>query len=160
MVLSPLVRLLSETLTNCCTPLFPSSPSFLLSQFVEPTGKRFLLAIDVSGSMTYYNVMGSNSVSACVASAAMAMVTARTEANYHMVGFSSKLVPLKIHSKMTLSEVIQTIAKVTTNGQRISVAFASLVPRPLPDFISQLWRKIGRRPGIKTMSQTGNGGLG
>ena len=27
----------------------------------------------------------------------------------------------------------------------------SLVPRPLPDFISQPWRKIGRRPGIKTM---------
>ena len=36
----------------------------------------------------------------------------------------------------------------------------SLVPRPLPDFISQLWRKIGRRLGIKTTSQTGNGGLG
>ena len=68
-------------------------------------------------------MMGSNSVSARVASAAMAMVTARTEANYHMVGFSNKLVPLRIHSKMTLSEVIQTIEKVTTNGQRISVAF-------------------------------------
>ena len=26
----------------------------------------------------------------------------------------------------------------------------SLVPRPLPDFISQLWRKIRRRPGIRT----------
>ena len=40
----------------------------------------------------------------------------------------------------------------------------SLVPRPLPDFIPQPWRKIGRkigrRPGIKTTSQTGNGGLG
>ena len=30
----------------------------------------------------------------------------------------------------------------------------SPVPRPLPDFISQPWRKIGRKPGIKTMSQT------
>jgi len=38
--------------------------------------------------------------------------------------------------------------------------YTSLVPRPLPDFISQPWRKIGRRPGIKTMSQTRNGGLG
>ena len=36
----------------------------------------------------------------------------------------------------------------------------SLVPRPLPDFISQPWRKIGRRPGSKTTSRTGNGGLG
>ena len=37
---------------------------------------------------------------------------------------------------------------------------AGLVPRPLPDFISQPWRKIGRRHGIKTRSQTRNGGLG
>jgi len=36
----------------------------------------------------------------------------------------------------------------------------SLVSRPLPDFISQPWRKIGRRPGIIDMSRTGNGGLG
>ena len=36
----------------------------------------------------------------------------------------------------------------------------SLVPRLLSDFISQPWRKIGRRPGIKTTSRTGNGGLG
>ena len=116
LVLSPSIRL-----TNYCTLSFllPSIPFFLLSQFVEPTGKRFLLAIDVSGSMTGYNVMGSNSVSARVASAAMAMVTARTEANYHMVGFSDKLVPLRIHSKMTLSEVIQTIEKVISNRRRI-----------------------------------------
>ena len=26
---------------------------------------------------------------------------------------------------------------------------SSLVPRPLPDFISQTWTIIGRRPGIK-----------
>jgi len=37
---------------------------------------------------------------------------------------------------------------------------ASLIPRSLPDFISQPWRKIGRRPGSKTTSRTGNGGLG
>ena len=36
----------------------------------------------------------------------------------------------------------------------------SLVPRLLPDFILQPWRKIGRRPGIKTMSRTGHGGPG
>ena len=36
----------------------------------------------------------------------------------------------------------------------------SLILRPLPDFISQPWRKIGRKLGIKTTSQTGNDGLG
>ena len=35
----------------------------------------------------------------------------------------------------------------------------SLVPRLLPDFILQLWRKIGRMPGTITTSQTENGGL-
>jgi len=42
----------------------------------------------------------------------------------------------------------------------LSWTFISLIPRPLPDFISQPWRKIGRRPGIKTTSRTENGGLG
>ena len=36
----------------------------------------------------------------------------------------------------------------------------SIVLRPLPDFISQLWRKVRRRPGIIATSQAGNGGLG
>ena len=31
---------------------------------------------------------------------------------------------------------------------------SSLVPRPLPDFILQPWRKFCRRPGTITMSQT------
>ena len=37
--------------------------------------------------------------------------------------------------------------------------YSSLVPRPLSDFISQPWRKIWRRPGTNTTSQTRNGGL-
>ena len=36
----------------------------------------------------------------------------------------------------------------------------SFIPRPLPDFILQPWRKIGRRPGIIITSRTGNGGHG
>ena len=35
----------------------------------------------------------------------------------------------------------------------------TLVPRPLPDFISQPWKNIGRRPGIIATSWAGNGGL-
>ena len=41
------------------------------------------------------------------------------------------------------------------NGLDLSnlvVPYDSLVPRPLPDFILQPWRKIWRRPGIKTTS--------
>lgn len=85
---------------------------FLILQFVQATGRRFLLALDVSGSMCS-PILGSTSVTAREASAAMAMVTARTEANYHMVGFSSSLVPLNITAKMNLSNVVTTISKVS-----------------------------------------------
>ena len=54
-------------------------------------------------------------------------------------------------------------ASITSEGeQTVSEIdeYLRLVPRPLPDFISQPWRKIGRRPGIIATSQTGNGGLG
>jgi len=77
---------------------------------VEPTGKRFLLAVDVSGSMSC-PVSGSNISCACAA-AAMTMVTMKTEQNYHVLGFSTHLVPIRINSKMRLDDVMNTIMKV------------------------------------------------
>ena len=59
---------------------FLKSKCFLL-KFAEPTGKRFLLAVDVSGSMQCA-VMGSRVVTACMASTAMAMVTGRWDSMY------------------------------------------------------------------------------
>ena len=56
---------------------------------------------------------GANTIDARTASAAMAMVTACTESNYHMVGFSHKLVPLSINASMSLSDVISVIDKVS-----------------------------------------------
>ena len=38
--------------------------------------------------------------------------------------------------------------------------FPCLYKWPLPDFISQLWRKIRKRPGIIATPQARNGGLG
>ena len=57
---------------------------------------------------------------------------------------------------------IRVLQLYITEGDVVYWLFihSSLVPRPLLDFILQPWRKIGRRPGIKTTSRTGNGGLG
>jgi len=77
---------------------------------VEPTGERFLLAVDVSGSMCC-PVSGSNISCACAA-AAMTMVTMKTEQNYHVLGFSTHLVPIGINSKMRLDDVMTTIQRV------------------------------------------------
>lgn len=57
-------------------------------QAVVPTGKRILLALDVSGSMDGSCIAGS-SLTAREGSSAMALVTAATERNYHITAFTS-----------------------------------------------------------------------
>ena len=54
---------------------------------VEPTGKRLLLALDVSGSMVGGRVAGVPGLTPRDASAALALVTAATEPRYEIVGF-------------------------------------------------------------------------
>lgn len=55
---------------------------------IEPTYKRIMLALDVSGSMGGSRIAGST-VTAREAVAVMAMVTARREPNYELVGFTA-----------------------------------------------------------------------
>ena len=73
---------------------------------VEPTGKRLLLALDVSGSMATGRVAGS-SLTPREASAAMALMTAATEANTHIVGFTGGMVPLPLSPSMRLDDAVQ-----------------------------------------------------
>lgn len=74
---------------------------------VEPIGRRVLLALDVSGSMADEYVLGLQHIPARTASAAMAMVTARVESQWHIVGFMDKLVPLGwFSSRMRLNDVV------------------------------------------------------
>lgn len=55
---------------------------------VEPTGKRFYLGIDVSGSMESGTISGVPGLTPRMGAAAMAMLVARTEPNYYAAGFS------------------------------------------------------------------------
>jgi 60 kDa SS-A/Ro ribonucleoprotein len=71
---------------------------------VVPTGKRFYLGIDISGSMTGGEVAGVLGLTPNICAAAMAMVTARTEKNYVFRGFSHKMIDLGITAKNTLKE--------------------------------------------------------
>ncbi|MCV9964788.1 TROVE domain-containing protein [Pararhizobium sp. BT-229] len=75
---------------------------------VEPTGKRHLLSLDVSGSMGTAMIGGV--LSAREASAAMSMATARSEKHHHFVGFGHSIHKLGISSKMSLPEVIRSIS--------------------------------------------------
>jgi len=63
---------------------------------VESTGKRTLLALDVSGSMGGGQVSGVPGLSPREASAALAMVTMAVEPQVHALGFSHKLIALPL----------------------------------------------------------------
>lgn len=76
---------------------------------IEPTGKRLLLALDISGSMSY-NMIPGLPINAAEASACMAMVTARTERSYAIMGFSNSFIPLPITSRMSLPSVMREIS--------------------------------------------------
>jgi 60 kDa SS-A/Ro ribonucleoprotein len=83
---------------------------------VVPTGKNTLLALDVSGSMTWGDIAGMIGINPRIASAAMAMVTARTEPNYDVVGFSTALRRIPLTEKMRLDEVVKVIERVPMGG--------------------------------------------
>lgn len=82
---------------------------------VVPSGKPTLLALDVSSSMTWGTIAGSP-LCPREASACMAMVTARTEPNYHILGFSHRLVDIPINPTMGLNDIIRVIERVPMAG--------------------------------------------
>lgn len=73
---------------------------------VKATGKRTMIAVDVSSSMTWGTLAGCESLTPVVGAAAMAMVFARTEPNYYVVGFTGELRELGITSRDTLKAAI------------------------------------------------------
>lgn len=72
---------------------------------VEPTGKRFLLAIDVSGSMSG-SPAGASGLMASSAAAAMSLVTLRTEHTVTPMAFADSFRALDLTPKTSLAEAI------------------------------------------------------
>lgn len=69
---------------------------------VQPSGKRFLFGLDVSGSMSAK--MNNSNVSCCEATAAMSLVSLNVEPQTHVVGFYKEVVDLGIRKGMSLAE--------------------------------------------------------
>lgn len=82
---------------------------------VEPSGKRTMLALDVSGSMAWGNV-GGLPITPREASAAMALVTARTEPQYTVMAFAHQLTPITISPRQRLDDVIKVVSDFGFGG--------------------------------------------
>ncbi len=82
---------------------------------IDPTGKRILLALDVSGSMGGGRVAGT-SLTLREASAALALVTAATEPTFHIVGFtadavgSNGMTKLPVTPSMRLDDAVRKVS--------------------------------------------------
>lgn len=83
---------------------------------VEPTGKRILLALDVSGSMNIGMVGGVPGLTPRIASSAMALVTAAIEPTHHIMAFSRGFVPLSISPKQRLDDVVRATSALPFDG--------------------------------------------
>jgi len=92
---------------------------------VEPAGRRILLALDISDSMAAGGIAGT-SLSPMEAAAAMALITAATEKNVHILGFTAAdsthgsrgatLTPLPLTSGMRLDHAMRAMSGLAFGG--------------------------------------------
>lgn len=100
---------------------------YLAFATVEPSRKRTLLALDVSGSMDA-RILGMEYLTCREGAAAMALVTAAVEPEHRFVaftsgpypslhaGFGSGLTPLAISPRQRLDDVVRSIGKLPFGG--------------------------------------------
>lgn len=105
---------------------------------IRSSGARSLLAIDVSGSMDAGEIAGVPGLTPRMAAAAMAMVTARTEPNWHCVGFAEaspgkiggkwgggmpRMVDIPITPRMRIDEVVESMKRIPMGGTDCALPF-------------------------------------
>jgi 60 kDa SS-A/Ro ribonucleoprotein len=101
---------------------------------VQPTGKRLLLALDVSGSMTFGSIAGMSGLTPRDASAAMALVTLAVERHVEVVGFhagrggwvarrrgrfqgrADALTPLPLSARQRLDDAVRRVSDLPFGG--------------------------------------------
>jgi 60 kDa SS-A/Ro ribonucleoprotein len=102
---------------------------------ITPTGKRTLIALDVSGSMT--SSISGLPITCREASAALAMATARVEDNYDIVGFtasadrgrrwydpmSTELTELAISPRQRLDDIVNSISRLNFGATDCALPF-------------------------------------
>ncbi len=88
-----------------------------------PTDKNIGIFVDVSGSMTTAFSAAYPGISSCMVAAVLAMVAARTEKNYAVYGFSTKIVDLGITAKDTLVGAMKKANMNNFGGTDCALAF-------------------------------------
>ena len=88
---------------------------------VKPCGKPLLIALDVSGSMSS-SMAGATLLRACEATAALSLVHASVEDDYHIFGFANTFRDLGIRKGMTLVEATKRALDNNFGSTNVSLA--------------------------------------
>lgn len=107
---------------------------------VEPSGKRTLIALDVSGSMDSGEIAGIPGLTPREASAALAMVTVRNEWStgqisvpmYHTLAFTNTLVPLELSPNDSLETVVSKMSHLRFGSTDCSQPMLYAIKNRLP----------------------------
>ena len=86
---------------------------YLSFKFVKPTNQRYLIGLDVSGSMGGATILGSPTITAAAGSCAMCMVTMRTEPYAKVMAFSDHFIDPHISNDETLESVMEKTGRIS-----------------------------------------------
>ena len=88
---------------------------------IEPAGTRHLLGLDVSGSMTVGEIAGVPGLTPNVASAALAVVAARTEPWTAIMGFDHGIRELGVTAKDSIVDATKKVSNIFNGGTDASL---------------------------------------
>ena len=104
---------------------------YLAFDNVEATGKRWLLGVDVSGSMSMGAVSGVAGMTPRVAAAAMTLITAATEPQHEIMAFQTSFVPLGISPRERLDDVVRKTDRLPFGGTDCALPMLYALERKL-----------------------------
>jgi 60 kDa SS-A/Ro ribonucleoprotein len=96
---------------------------------IQPTGKRFLYGLDVSGSMGWSGPVG---ITCAEGAAAMAMACIRSEEQYYVMGFADSFRDLGITKSMTLREVLKQTSRNNFGSTDCSLPMTWALEQKIP----------------------------
>lgn len=118
----------------------------------ESTGKTFMHAVDVSGSMSYYQVSSVN-LSCSEIAAAMALTTAKAEKNYMIRGFADEFRDLKITAKDSFHSALKKVSDQTFGATDASVTYDWMIKKRFKADVVCFWTDNESWAGQKHPSQ-------
>lgn len=119
---------------------------------LPPTNQVFMHAIDVSGSMSYYNV-DSIGLTCCEIATTMALATAKAESYCKIRGFATEFRDLKITSRDSFSDAIAKATDQNFGGTDASVAYDWAIKQRFKADVFCFWTDCESWAGRKHPSQ-------